>query len=73
MIDPCSIQNTQFNNTLKESSNLMSYSHIFECQSHAVNSQQSKWYTGNFQDDCMSLFKWVNVSQQQGMYVANLY
>ena len=71
-IDPCSIQNTQFNNTLKQSSNLTSYSHIFECQSLATNSNPPKWYIGNFQDDCVSLFKWVNVTQQQGTCITSI-
>lgn len=65
-IDPCLIQNDRFNNTLHDLSNLESYSHIFQCQSYGKNNIGQKWYTANLENDCISLFEWVNVTQQQG-------
>ena len=70
MIDPCLIPIADFNNTLNESSSLMTYRHIFECQSLAENSHRPKWYSGNFTGDCIRIFKWVNVTQHQGKCVS---
>ena len=65
IVDPCSVRKPRFNNTLYDLSNLMSYSRIFQCQSIAEDSNQLKWYMANFEDNCASLFKWVNATQAQ--------
>lgn len=50
----------------------MTYGRIAQCELYANNRSQSRWYKANLQDNCISLAKWVNVSQQQGKLQTSL-